>query len=208
MIIAYIYLLQLNRLFKILLIALLGLTNSISSQSLPFKENARWGIKDGNKVIINPTYDSIFNFDETGKVCLACRKMKGPSNKIIKVTTFTYACHYLNKKGEKLRIKAGNNDTCSIFSLGKNTVTQFSDAHTTFVVGVKGLKYMVDKKGDKTSVLVPIRTWEKINQEYTKLQNKLKVFTGIKEGLSEVKEAKKSGKKLQTLKDFLRESNS
>ena len=145
MIIAYIYLLQLNRLFKILLIALLGLTNSISSQSLPFKENARWGIKDGNKVIINPTYDSIFNFDETGKVCLACRKMKGPSNKIIKVTTFTYACHYLNKKGEKLRIKAGNNDTCSIFSLGKNTVTQFSDAHTTFVVGVKGLKYMVDK---------------------------------------------------------------
>ncbi len=70
------------------------------------------------------------------------------------------------------------------------------------------IKYMVDEKGDKTSVLVPIRTWEKINQEYTKLQNKLKVFTGIKEGLSEVKEAKKSGKKLQTLKDFLRESNS
>ncbi len=70
------------------------------------------------------------------------------------------------------------------------------------------LKYMVDEKGDKTSVLVPIKTWEKINQEYTKLQNKLKVFTGIKEGLSEIKEARKSGKKLQTLKDFLRESNS
>jgi hypothetical protein len=69
------------------------------------------------------------------------------------------------------------------------------------------LKYMVDENGAKTSVLVPIRTWEKINQEYTKLQNKLEVFTGINEGLSEVKEARKSGKKLQTLKDFLRESN-
>jgi len=67
---------------------------------------------------------------------------------------------------------------------------------------------MVDENGEKTSVLVPIRTWEKINQEYTKLQNKLKVLTGINEGLSEVKEAKKSGKKLQTLKEFLRESNS
>ena len=61
------------------------------------------------------------------------------------------------------------------------------------------LKYIVDEKGDKTSVLVPIRTWEKINQEYTKLQNKLKVFTGINEDLSEVKEVRKSGKKLQTL---------
>ncbi|MBL0183881.1 MAG: hypothetical protein IPP96_16975 [Chitinophagaceae bacterium] len=70
------------------------------------------------------------------------------------------------------------------------------------------LKYMVDENGDKTSVLVPIRTWEKITKEYTKLQNKLKVFTDIKEGLLEVKEARKSGKKLQTLKDFLRESNS
>ena len=69
------------------------------------------------------------------------------------------------------------------------------------------LKYMVDENGAKTSVLDPIRAWEKINQEYTNLQNKLKVFTGINEGLSEVKEARKSGKKLQTLKDFLRESN-
>ena len=70
------------------------------------------------------------------------------------------------------------------------------------------LKYMIDENGDKTSVLVPLRTWEKINQDYSKLQNKLKVLTGIKEGISEVKQAKRSGKNLQTLKDFLRESNS
>jgi hypothetical protein len=69
------------------------------------------------------------------------------------------------------------------------------------------LKYMIDENGDKTSVLVPLKTWEKINQDYSKLQNKLKVLTGIKEGLAEVRDAKKSGKKLQTLKDFLRESN-
>lgn len=69
------------------------------------------------------------------------------------------------------------------------------------------LKYMIDENGDKTSVLVPIKTWEKMNQDYSKLQNKLKVLTGIKEGLTEVNEARKSGRKLQTLKDFLRESN-
>lgn len=70
------------------------------------------------------------------------------------------------------------------------------------------LKYMIDENGEKTSVLVPIKTWEKINHDYSKLQNKLKVLTGIREGLNEVKEAKRSGKRLQTLKDFLREGNS
>lgn len=70
------------------------------------------------------------------------------------------------------------------------------------------IQYMVDEKGDKTSVLVPLKTWEKIHLEYTKLQNKIKVISGIKEGLKEVNEAKKNGKKLQTLQDFLRESNS
>lgn len=65
---------------------------------------------------------------------------------------------------------------------------------------------MIDEKGEKTSVLVPLKTWEKINEDYNKLQNKLMVLTGIKEGFNEVKEARKSGKKLQTLKDFLHES--
>ncbi len=71
----------------------------------------------------------------------------------------------------------------------------------------QAVKYMVDKKGGKKSVLVPIKTWERINDSYAKLKNKLNILTGIKEGLNEVKAAKKSGKKLQTLKDFLRESN-
>ena len=69
------------------------------------------------------------------------------------------------------------------------------------------VKYMVDENGDKTSVLVPIKTWQKINDDYTKLQNKLKVLLGIRDGLAEVNNAKKQGRKLQTLKEFLRESN-
>lgn len=70
------------------------------------------------------------------------------------------------------------------------------------------LKYMVDEKGDKTSVLVPLKTWERLNNNYAHLQNKIKILTGIKEGMNEVHQAKKSGLKLQTLKDFLSESNS
>ena len=69
------------------------------------------------------------------------------------------------------------------------------------------LNYLVDENGDKTSVLVPIKTWEKIHHEHTLLQNKLRVLTGIKTGLKEVAGSKRSGKGLQTLKDFLSESD-
>ncbi len=70
------------------------------------------------------------------------------------------------------------------------------------------LKYIVDDKGHKTSVLVPVKTWNQLNDKYQKLTKKLSILTGIQNGLKEVLEAKKSGKSLQTLSDFLNESNS
>ena len=66
------------------------------------------------------------------------------------------------------------------------------------------LKYVVDGTGNKTSVLVPVKVWEDLNTNYKKLQAKLAVLNGVRDGLAEVKRNKKSGKKLQTLKDFLK----
>ena len=66
------------------------------------------------------------------------------------------------------------------------------------------LKYIVDDNGNKTSVLVPVKVWEDLNTNYEKLQAKLAILSGIRNGLNEVKRNKKSGKKLQTLKDFLK----
>ncbi len=69
------------------------------------------------------------------------------------------------------------------------------------------VKYLIDEKGTKTSVIVPLKVWEKINEDYARLQNKIGVLTGIKKGLKEVRDAKENGKELQTLNDLLRESN-
>ncbi|MEY4629124.1 MAG: hypothetical protein RLZZ595_1450 [Bacteroidota bacterium] len=66
------------------------------------------------------------------------------------------------------------------------------------------VKYIIGKSGKKESVLVPIQTWNKLNADYTKLQKKIEVLNGIKESLKEVKSIKKSGKKLQTLKQVLK----
>lgn len=69
------------------------------------------------------------------------------------------------------------------------------------------LKYMIDEKGTTTSVLVPLKTWNKLNQDLSNLQKKMQVFSSIKNGLKEIKESKTTGKQLQTLKAFLDESN-
>ncbi len=70
------------------------------------------------------------------------------------------------------------------------------------------MQYILDNKGTKTSVIVPYDKWEKMNEDYQKLQNKLKVFVAIQEGLREIKTSKRQGVKLQTLTDFLNESHS
>lgn len=69
------------------------------------------------------------------------------------------------------------------------------------------LKYIIDDSGHKTSVLVPVKTWQELNANYAKLLKKLEVLTGIQQAMKEVGEAKRKGKKLETLKDFLRERN-
>jgi hypothetical protein len=66
------------------------------------------------------------------------------------------------------------------------------------------LKYIIDEGGHKTSVLVPVKIWEDLNSNYQKLKNKFTVFNSIQEGLKEISVSKKTGKKLQTLKEFLK----
>ena len=66
------------------------------------------------------------------------------------------------------------------------------------------LKYIIDDSGEKQSVLVPIKVWEELNINYQKLQKKLNIFKSIEQGIKEVKSSKRNGRKLQTLKEFLK----
>jgi hypothetical protein len=66
------------------------------------------------------------------------------------------------------------------------------------------LKYIIDDPGEKTSVLAPIKICEELNINYQKLQKKLNVFKSIEQGLKEVKSSRKSARKLQALKEFLK----
>jgi len=115
-------------------------------QTQTFLENKKWGVKDGDQEIIKPIYDTIFDFDSTGKVCLACFKSKTSSaNKFIKVMVTTYSCNYLNKKSSRLVIKQNGRDTCSMFSLPKLKDKQYLNGSQFFIATVKNRKYIVTK---------------------------------------------------------------
>ena len=68
------------------------------------------------------------------------------------------------------------------------------------------VQFVIDNKGHKKSVIVPYKEWEELNQKYEKLNNKVQILTGIQDALKEVDQAKKTGKKLPTLTDFLNEN--
>jgi hypothetical protein len=68
------------------------------------------------------------------------------------------------------------------------------------------VKYLVDENGKKTSVLIPVKMWETLNNDHKKMQAKIRVLTGIQSALKEISEAKRTGKKLPTLRDILREN--
>ena len=58
------------------------------------------------------------------------------------------------------------------------------------------MQYIVDENGVKTSVVVPYHLWEKMNSDYIKLQNKLDVLLAIRDGLGEIKTAKKKVRRI------------
>lgn len=70
------------------------------------------------------------------------------------------------------------------------------------------IQYYTDSKGNKISVIVSFEEWQKLNARLAALENKLKVFKSVREGIKEVKEARKTNQKLQTLSEFINESRS
>lgn len=126
---------------------LLQTVNFINGYSQPeiVKKNAKFGIIDANKLIIPIIYDTIFNFKKNKNICLACNKYKEiVPNEYIKADLDNYLCNYLNKKNEKLVIKTKSNDTCSFFSLYKNTYEQLNENILGFVVYINDKKYLID----------------------------------------------------------------
>jgi hypothetical protein len=134
--------------FLSIVLLLIVISNQVFfAQTKVFKEGTKWGIKENETVLIAPLYDSIFNFDKEGKVCLACYKLRTVSNnKIMKTVNVTFNCRYLNKQNKKLVIQNKRGDTCSVFNLSKHAVELYNDNPHHFVASAKGKRFLIDKE--------------------------------------------------------------
>lgn len=70
------------------------------------------------------------------------------------------------------------------------------------------IQYYINQQGEKTSVIIPYQEWLALNAQVEALQTKLNILIGIQEAMQEVRQARKSGKKLQTLGEFIYEHRS
>lgn len=70
------------------------------------------------------------------------------------------------------------------------------------------LQYITDTEGHKNAVLLPIKDWEKIQNDLLELEtfrDKKAFMYDLKESIEEVKLAREGKIKLQSAKDFLNE---
>ena len=68
--------------------------------------------------------------------------------------------------------------------------------------------YVVNDKGQKVFVQVPLKEWERLLDEIKKLRNLLEFREELKTAFQEVREIQQGKRKAVTLKDFLNEVQS
>jgi hypothetical protein len=65
------------------------------------------------------------------------------------------------------------------------------------------LNYITDATGKQIAVQIAMSDWLLFQKQFQEFKRKLEVLQGIKDALKEVDDAKKEGRELQSLKDFL-----
>ncbi len=70
------------------------------------------------------------------------------------------------------------------------------------------LRYAAVIEKRKTEPTVSLDDWTQLNERLNALQNKLDIFSSVRAGIREVKDARKKNLKLQKLSDFINENGS
>lgn len=124
------------------------LSQTISS----FKSQGKWGFKKGEALIIEPQYDSVFGFDQTGQICLVGNEdaSKRSINSLTRQMRKEYAFYYINPKNQKLYFKEplALDSTCNV-NVNKQTASLYLGKNDVFVVSVDGKKMLWSKKGKR-----------------------------------------------------------
>lgn len=67
------------------------------------------------------------------------------------------------------------------------------------------IQYVSDRKGIKTAVLIPVKEWENLKDEYIKLKQYKALKQELKEAFLDIKEIERGNSEEITLSEFLNE---
>lgn len=65
------------------------------------------------------------------------------------------------------------------------------------------LEYIIDSKGKRKFVILPLKQLEIINKDFAKGKNKIQILKGLVNAVGEIKQIQNGRKKGQTLKQVL-----
>ena len=65
------------------------------------------------------------------------------------------------------------------------------------------VQYLTNEAGERTAVVVAYAEWEKLQRRQQRLRQKLQIMQGVRTGFQEVKEARRAGQPLPSLRAFL-----
>ncbi len=139
-----------------ILIAVLAFTSVfVQSQNLSaFKSGKKWGFKQGETIVIEPQYDSVYSFDQTNQICLVGNEdvSKRSINSLTKQVRHEYIFNYINTKNQKLYFKAPMAlDSSCVVNVNKQTASLYLNNSQTFIASINGKKMLTTKKGVQIS---------------------------------------------------------
>jgi len=68
------------------------------------------------------------------------------------------------------------------------------------------INYIIDKDGNQSAVVVPIKQWKNFMDKFSKMKKKLEILTGLENAVEEVNQFKEGKKQPKSLTDFLDEN--
>ncbi len=131
------------------------ITLSVQTQTLSaFKSDKKWGFKQGETIVIQPQYDSVFGFDQTDQICLvgSIDPKKQSVNSLTKQLKIVYTFKYINAGNERLYFKSPNSlDSSSEATPTKYCGALYHNKEDLMIACVSGKKILATKKGVQIS---------------------------------------------------------
>ncbi len=127
---------------------------TFSQKITAFRADKKWGYKEGETIIIPPSYDTAFAFDKSNRLALVANKnaFNTSVNPLTGEELPVYDYSFINKKNEKLKLLPNQfPDSLSEFPFQEELQFNYLDTGMVFKVLFQNKIYLFNKKGKQLS---------------------------------------------------------